>query len=191
MRPQLKTLALASVFCYHKIMSDSKSKLIVFAGKPGVGKTTIIQRLFKNATIVDVQTFVMVHVDEFPIVPKEKNIFGYKAMYKHIATLKKSVVVVEIGTSHPGFNIRQLEKLQNRYKISLFLCDASVETCRIRSLARKLNFDGKWIESRLQRNFPGSFLNILKDTNLDYKIINTEGNLKKVVKNINILEMTC
>jgi uridine kinase len=169
-------------------MSDSKSKLIVFAGKPGVGKTTIIQRLFKNATIVDVQTFVMVHVDEFPIVPKEKNIFGYKTMYKHIATLKKPVVVVEIGTSHPGFNIRQLEKLQNRYKISLFLCDASVETCRIRSLARKLNFDGKWIESRLQRNFPGSFLNILKDTNLDYKIINTEGNLKKVVKNINILK---
>lgn len=172
-------------------MVKSKPKLVIFAGKPGVGKTTIIERLFKKATIIDVQTFIMNYVDKFPLVPKEKIILGYKAMYKYITTLKKPLVIVEIGTSHPKFNIQQLKKLQNYYDISLFLCDASIETCGTRSLARMLKFDGEWIESRLQRNFPGSFLNILKDTSLDYKIINTEGSLKKVVKNINILEMTC
>jgi hypothetical protein len=109
-----------------------KNKLFVFAGKPGVGKTTVIKSLFPDEKIIDILPFVM----QFQIdgdVPEEKTFLGYQAMYQHIAQHGDDLNVVEIGTNYPVLNISELQKLNQKYQVKIFLCDAAKETLRARA----------------------------------------------------------
>ena len=61
----------------------SKKKLLVFIGKPGSGKTTLIQKIFPDQKIVDVLPFVLAY-KVGGILPEEKTIEGYRDMYKYL-----------------------------------------------------------------------------------------------------------
>lgn len=102
-----------------------KRRLYVFAGKPGAGKTTIINKIFsKGEKIVDVLPFV----EQFRVgkkVLEHKTITAYENMYEYLKKIKDSIAVLEIGMNHPELNISEIEKLQDEYEVTLFLCETS------------------------------------------------------------------
>ena len=160
-----------------------KPRLIVFAGKPGVGKSTIIKRLFDGIKIVDVRPFVLPYYDNKETF-EENTLLAYKEMYEHVSSLKEPLIILEIGTNHPEFNIEQLKKLQEQYDVVLILCDASVETCMERLKGKNYVLNEEWLELRLQRDFPNTFLKVLEPTDLDYKVISTEGDSDSVIESV-------
>jgi hypothetical protein len=152
-----------------------KRKLVIFAGKPGIGKSTLIKALFKNHTIVDVLPFVKAYEINGKVV-QEKTLQAYKDMYKYIESLKDEEVVLEIGTNHPDINIANMNKLKDEYDVKLFLCEASHATNfeRLQLRAGRGAYDEEMLE-RLGRDFPNTFVNELKKTELDYEILDMEG----------------
>ena len=118
------------------------------------------------------------------VPPEEKNIVGYQAMYAHLAQLSESRVILELGTNYPEFNVVQLVGLLLHYEIDLLLCDASIDTCRIRVHERGFRFGGEGTERRLRRDFPNTFLKELKNSSLRHHLISTEGHIDAVCQSI-------
>lgn len=154
-----------------------KNKGYIFIGKPGVGKTTLIKKMFGNKEFFDVMAFVKKYEIE-GIVPEEKTLDGYRDMYKDIAKKNLNPFILELGTNYPELNIKELKRLSTIYDIKIFLLDASKETCRKRTLLRKRHFDKIALERRLNRDFPKTYLDLLQNENLDCVVINMEGNEK-------------
>lgn len=157
-----------------------KGKLFVFAGRPGVGKTTIIKELFSKETIVDVWPFVEVWRVEGKVL-EEKTIVAYQNMYYYLIGIKKPRVILEIGTNHPELNISELEKLQNDYEIKIFLCHASKESCYQRALQRGMRHDTQAFKLRMKRDFPNTFIKLLKQTSLSYEVVDMNKPLEDTI----------
>jgi len=163
-----------------------KNKLYVFAGKPGAGKTTIIGKLFPDRKIVDVLTFIEVfRIAESRIIPEEKTIIAYQNMYEHLAQINEPEVVLEIGTNHPELNISELNKLNERYDILIFLCDADKEICYQRAVERGMRHDKEAFEARMKRDFPNTHINLISQTPLAYKVVEMSGSLPETVEKFN------
>jgi len=156
-------------------------KLFVFLGKPGVGKTTLIQAALPTCRRVDVRPFVRSY-EIGGVVPEEKTLAGYQDMYRYVGGLNEPVVVLELGTNHPEFNVQQLLQLQQKRDIHLFLCTASVETCRQRMNGRNFQDDAEAMERRLLRDFPNTYLQLLHQTSLHYHLIDLEQPLEETNK---------
>ena len=170
-------------------MSEQKRKLLVFAGKPGVGKSTIIKRLFPELHVVDVEPFVM----EFQVngfINEDKTLLGYQNMYAHITQIDQPIVVLEIGTNHPDFNVQSLHALTKTHDVRLFLCEASRETCTARANERGLLHSKEGFERRMARDFPNTFLNCLRDVPVPHVVINFEGPLEETAQKVKELALS-
>lgn len=161
-----------------------KSKIFVFIGKPGCGKTTLISHVFSKGEIIDVLPFVKAF-EKNGIVPERKTRLAYHKMYDSIKQIKKFPLIIEIGTNHAELNIKELAKLRNNYKLEIFLCDAKIDVCRERAIKRGRNFDKLALERRLRRNFPKTHIDILKKENITYHMVDME---REIDKNISIIK---
>jgi len=150
-----------------------KKKLVVFFGKPGAGKTTLISETFPDTKVVDVKSFVLAY-KQSNILPEEKTLDGYKDMYKALADIEDDLIVLELGTNHEVYNIEQLQSLAPKRQIYIFLCTASVETLRQRIQTRDEHFDPEALERRLQRNFPGLYITLLEEAGMRYVLLDME-----------------
>lgn len=165
-------------------MVKSKYKLIVFFGKPGVGKSTLIKHLFSGAQVIDVMPFVKKYKKKEK-VPEAQTIHAYNDMYAKISEMEhKGDLILELGTNHPELNIKKLSKLKEKFYLKTFLCDAPKHVCRERALKRERDFDKKALELRLERDFPSSHIKLLEREKINYRILNMETPLKDIIKEI-------
>ncbi|MDD2656129.1 MAG: AAA family ATPase [Patescibacteria group bacterium] len=164
------------------------NNLFVFVGKPGVGKSTLIKNIFPNDFVVDVLPFVLAYGNgNSSAVPEEKTILGYQDMYEKMREtyLKdKGQIILELGTSHTGYNLQELNKINDDYRVTIFLCVAPNEVCKERALKRSRDMDVVKLEARLERDFPDSYLNILENLKIDYYLIDTALNLEENILKI-------
>lgn len=152
-----------------------QKKLIVFFGKPGAGKSTIIRETFAQERIVDVKDYVL-RYRAGDDVPEEKTIDGYRDMYRFVISLKDPVVVLELGTNHPVYNVEQLKALGASRVVVIFLCTASVDTLdeRLRNRSARFIGDLARIRERLQRPFPNELIPLLELAGLSYTVLDME-----------------
>lgn len=150
-------------------------KLLVFTGRPGSGKTVLIIKFLEkhqDFKSVDVYNYIRILKDKYGKVPEEIIIRAYKQYYKEISQITDNLIL-EIGTNYPGYNLHQLAKLSKNFKISLFLCQLDIETCKKRCLARAdvdtgKDFKGKSLELRLKRAFPDIHQKLADKLNIPY-----------------------
>ncbi|MDD2807272.1 MAG: hypothetical protein PHW95_01980 [Patescibacteria group bacterium] len=155
-------------------MSVTKRKLIVFIGKPGVGKTTLIKAVFPDQIFIDVLPFIEKFRLPDASIPEEKTIIAYENMYRYLERVDSDFVVLELGTNHPEFNINQLKKLQTLYDLKIFLCLASVLTCWERARARGMRHTTEAFQARMARDFPASHEKLLHAAGLNYQLVDME-----------------
>ncbi|MFA5106934.1 MAG: hypothetical protein WC497_01245 [Patescibacteria group bacterium] len=151
----------------------SVKKLLVFIGKPGAGKTTLINQAFPDKKIIDVLPFVM----SFKVagkVPEEKTIIGYRNMYRHLQKLDDDFVILELGTNHADFNVAELKKISQLFPVQIYLCVASNQTLRERIQSRNRGDDMEAMERRLQRVFPDDHITLLERAGLSYTVLDME-----------------
>ncbi len=148
-------------------------KLVVFFGKPGAGKTTLIGETFPDANVVDVKAFVRKYrVDG--TVPEEKTLQGYQDMYEHIAGLDDDLIILELGANHEKFNVQELLKSQDKRELYLFLCNASLETLKERLQNRSDQDDMEKMLKRLERDFPGEYIRLFEKAGMQYILLDME-----------------
>lgn len=150
-----------------------EKKLIVFFGKPGAGKTTIIQEKFAGEKVVDVKTYVVAYRKD-GTVPEEKTLDAYHDMYDYVRTLDDDTVVLELGTNHAEYNIQQLKVLQSVRRVALFLCNASDETLRERLQNSVSHEDMEKMYVRLERVFPDEHIKLLEAAGMEYVLLDME-----------------
>lgn len=161
----------------------TKRRLIVFAGKPGAGKSSIIKKISNGYRVVDVWDFHRPNLGSGGVPPKGKNILGYQAMYQHLATLHEPRIILELGTSNSDLNVRELSTLLPTYEIDILLCVASENTCLLRLKERGFLFDPETVPGRkeqMAKDFPNTFISELKQSPLRHHIISTEGDIDAV-----------
>lgn len=157
-----------------------KNRLIVFIGKPGAGKSTLIDSLFSGYEIVDVLPYVMKHKEKGKD-PEARTIHAYWEMYEHIKSQKSEEnLVLELGTNHPELNIVELEKLKGKFNIKIFLCDAPKHVCRERAEKRGRKFDKKALTLRIERDFPNSHVKLLQEKSIKYDILDMTRLIKEI-----------
>ncbi len=150
-----------------------KKKLLVFIGKIGAGKSTLIKEAFADVEVIDVQPFVRAYW-EGDTVPEEKTLLAYKDMYKRLRSMNDNTIVVELGTNHASFNIQELKIFNADCALHLFLCIASVETLRQRLMERNDDMPEEARERRLKIDFPSTHLTLIEDAGLPYTILDME-----------------
>ena len=151
----------------------NKNQLLVFIGKPGVGKTTLLKELYPDSRIIDVKTFVLAYEKDGQ-VPEEKTEQAYHDMYSRISDQTDDFLVLEMGTNHPNVNVDELKKLSTNWNIFIYICIASVDTLKKRIIARPEDNDMAAMERRLHRDFPATHLSLLERANLSYFILDME-----------------
>jgi len=163
--------------------SPNDSSLLVFIGKPGAGKSTLIDLALYKYNRIDVMPFVKKY-EENEKVPEEKTVVAYHDMYNFLKTelqSNKRNIVLELGTNHADLNINELKSLNENFRLVIFLCDAPIDVCRDRVKKRTHIIDDVALELRLQRNFPESHLDLLKNTSIKYVSLNMERPLNENV----------
>lgn len=148
-------------------------KLVVFFGKPGAGKTTLISETFPDVRVVDVKPFVVAYKKN-DVLPEARTLDGYKDMYKVLAEMEDDLIIVELGTNHEAYNIEQLQGLASERQLFVFLCTASVETLRQRIQSRDETIDPEALERRLRRDFPGEYIKLFEEAGIQYVFLDME-----------------
>src|SRR3989338_10416281 len=150
------------------------NKLLVLFGRPGCGKTTLIEKFVKHNSAyryLDVYTFVRDLKDQTGLVGEDMIIKAYERVYQDLNKAIDSVIF-ESGTKHPEYNLKQLAFLSDRFKISLIFCHQDIEICRQRCLERQAkNLENKYVkprtlEIRLKRPYPDIHQRLASEFNL-------------------------
>ena len=163
------------------------SQLLVFIGKPGVGKTTIIENLEPRIEHVDVLPFVQKYIID-GVLQEDKTIVAYKEMYDSLEEKllsQNTPLILELGTNHAPLNIEKLGELMEKNHVSIFLCDASIDICRERALERDRVMASGSLERRLSRDFPNSHTILLKEKKNEFILLDMAQPLEE---NINIIQ---
>lgn len=165
--------------------SETKKRLIVFAGKPGVGKSTIIEAVRGGWVYIDVWHFMVPLIgasDAFPA--EDKNILAYEAAYEYLSALALPRVILEIGTNYPELASAELVRLSTQYEIDILLCHVPLDICWERLAKRGYRTAGKGIEQRLGRDFPNIFIQHAEKTPLRYHLVDTSGSVDSVCRKV-------
>lgn len=148
-------------------------QLLVFMGKPGAGKTTLINELFPGHTIIDVRPYVTKYMVD-GVLPEEKTLQGYHDMYADFGTQQEETVILELGTNHAELNTAKLGTLATECDLRVFICTASVETLRNRVIGRPLYDDMAAMERHFARDFPNSHLPFFKKVGIEPYFLDME-----------------
>ncbi|MBI5037283.1 MAG: 50S ribosome-binding GTPase [Candidatus Kerfeldbacteria bacterium] len=148
-------------------------QLLVFMGKPGVGKTTLINELFPGHTIIDARPFVLKYMVDGEI-PEDKTILGYRDMYAALGKLTDPIIILELGTNHEQLNVKQLAAFAQQADVRVFICTASVETLRKRVIERSIHDDMEAMERRFARDFPNSHLALFEQVGIEPYFLDME-----------------
>jgi predicted kinase len=163
---------------------NTQKDLIVFIGKPGAGKSTLINSLFSGCEVVDVLPYVLKHKQKGK-VPEAQTIHAYREMYEHIGGDElRGDLVLELGTNHPELNVEELGKLEKKFNLRIFLCDAPKNVCRERAIKRGREFNKESLELRLRRDFPASHIKLFKEKEIVFDIIDMTRPVKKIANEI-------
>ncbi len=157
-----------------------KKRLLVFAGKPGVGKSTIINTLRGGWVYIDVWHFMVPLIESGEVPTEDKNILAYQAAYTYIDALSCPRVIFEIGTNFPELNSEQLSALSADYEIDVLLCHLPIGAHRERLAGRGFRTEGEGIERRLARDFPALYIKHLEKVPVRYHLLNTSGSVADV-----------
>jgi predicted kinase len=170
------------------MVNTKKSRLIVFIGKPGAGKSTLIKACFPAIKHTDVLPFVMKYKKD-NLLQENKTLLAYRKMYENlIAELThKHDMILEIGTNHAEFNIKNLKKIAKEFNVIIFLCLASIENCRKRVIKRGGWLGEEALEIRLARNFPESHIMLLEKAGLPYYELDMNKPLKTSIINVHVV----
>ncbi len=147
-------------------------QLLVFIGKPGAGKTTLMTELFPELPILDVADFIYSHMKDGRW-PEHKTFEGYEEMYTALEC-QDGLTLLELGTNHAQYNIDQLARLKKDWDIRLFVCTASVDTMRHRVENRPGYTDMESIEARWKRDFPNSHLPLFEQIGIEPYFLDME-----------------
>lgn len=157
-------------------------KLLVFIGKPGVGKSTLIKNAFPKHIPVDVLTFIYEFRNPDGSTQEDKLIISYQKMYEHLNSIKDDFILLEIGTGFPEFNTSTLKSIEKEYNLTIYLCTASEATHWERANLRGMRHSTEAFKLRMQRDFPGEHKLLLDKLLLNYSILDMEQPLDKLVK---------
>lgn len=141
--------------------------LLVLAGLPGVGKTTLLKYWLTSHPEfqkVDVFSFVRQYLDDTgqATVP-DYDIRGYRDLYAHLFTLTGHVAL-EIGTNFPRLNMRMLRRLNHSgWNVIFVLCllhrlDVRERHRKRGTADRDIPYKEEYYSQRIHRNFPGSYI---------------------------------
>ncbi|MFZ6035744.1 MAG: hypothetical protein ACOYUK_01240 [Patescibacteria group bacterium] len=147
-------------------------QLLVFMGKPGAGKTTLIHELFPGQMIFDVADFIAAYRTG-TTWPEHKTLQGYEDMYMALEHMQ-DVVILELGTNHAEYNINQLRQIRQHADVRVFVCTASVDTLRQRVLRRPGFRDMESIERRFAWDFPNSHLPLFTQAGIEPYFLDME-----------------
>ena len=157
-------------------------KLLVFIGKPGVGKSTLIKNAFPKHNPVDVLPFIYEFRNPDGSTREDKLIISYQKMYEHLNSIKDEFILLEIGTGFPEFNVSALKKLELNYDLKIYLCTATEETHWKRANERGMRHSTEAFKLRMQRDFPGTHKELLEKSLLPYSILDMEQPLETITK---------
>ena len=149
--------------------------LLVFIGKPAIGKTTLIRHVFPGAEVIDVKSFVRSYRVQGH-VPEIDTARGYEDMYNYISSLK-GPCILELGTGHAEMNTLKLRGASDRFHVVAIFCEASEETCKRRLDERGDPYDHEAMLSRIARVFPAEHIGLFSKYKVEYFKMNMEGSL--------------
>ena len=132
----------------------AENQLLVFIGKPGAGKTTLICAAFPDETFVDVMPFLETFQMPDGSYKEDDVLRAYKHMYEYLETVKDPFIILELGTGYPEFNIERLKHLKESYNVLVYLCLASEATCWARAHERGMRHSKEGFARRMARDFP-------------------------------------
>lgn len=167
-----------------------KNNLLVLFGLPGCGKSVFIRAWKKSHPdykVVDVYDYIKKYKKADGSVKDKK--FAQKAyqkMYTNLQSINQNTVL-ELGTSLPKFNLRQLKKLKENNNLSLVLifCLLDRKKCLKQVKKKGIPFRKDFLMRRIKRDFPKVHQKICRDYNLNCHTLDMEKDIKE---NIKILE---
>lgn len=105
------------------------STIIIFFGRPAVGKTTIIGYTFPEHHKVDVLSYVKNYLKNC-WVSKEHILKAYHEAYAKIKSINYPTLIAEFGSSCPELDTLKINELAHKKrKLIIFVCEAPGKIC--------------------------------------------------------------
>ncbi len=160
------------------------STVIMFFGRPAVGKTTIIGYTFPEHHKVDVLSYVKNYLKNC-WVSKENILKAYREAYAKVKSINCPTLIAEFGSSCPELDILKINELvHKKRKMIIFVCEAPSKVClkriatrnglnnaQLRKKILQSNNIQKLIEQFDQANIPYHMLDMTKDLETNKKVI--------------------
>ena len=161
-------------------------RIIVFTGKPGSGKSTLIKNSFhNNESMLDIIYFARKYAKDKILHPADEEL-AYREFHNEIEkTLAlNEFLILEFGTGCSELNFKKLMEWKNNHDIFIFLCDAPAGICLQRVSERGNEFDNDGLLTRVNLDFPDGYLK-LWNNNFSYQILDTT---KPIPENTEIIK---
>tara|TARA_Y100000310_G_C20478076_1_gene713388 strand:- start:142 stop:633 length:492 start_codon:yes stop_codon:yes gene_type:complete len=158
-------------------------RLFCFIGKPGCGKTTLLNEL--GVKYSDVLQYIQKYLtSKGGLVDEVDAILAYQEMFVDLQKNGGDLVFLELGTNYPEFVINKLK--ESNFDVTLFLCNLDKDICLERCSNRTRNFDKEQLIRRLNKPFPDEHLNSIKEHNLKFQHIDMGKDVEENAKFISI-----
>lgn len=161
--------------------------ILLFFGRPAVGKTTIIDHTFPEHYKVDVFLYVESYLKNGWIT-KDESLESCKKAYASFANFKchhPVTIIAEFGTSCPELNVIKIKELiKKRKKILVFICEAPSTVCLKRIKSRSGMNNAQLRQKILQRNSIQDLAQQFGRANIPYHLLDMTKDLetnKKII----------
>jgi len=171
-----------------------KIPFFVSVGYPGSGKTTLGQAFTKKHPDFD-YIFVFDFFINNNLIDKNGKVQdpdyiqkGHQFLYDGFKSLTKPTIL-ELGTSLPDFNCRELKKLAAKFPLDLTvlfcICETEVALARHMKRHREVPYRLEYLKKRYKRDFPGQYRQACRKNDLTYFKIDM---VKPIEENVKIWE---